>query len=219
MLPWREAFDGNEVPDGCKGGVPCIVGIDEAGRGPVLGPLVYGAAYWPAADDTEISRIGFDGARPPASAHRRIAHAKTDWPHMPPRFKGAGPGAARQDVPPAQGQRPRRIRPPLALSRGNLVQDAPAVRHVRPARPGAAPLSRPCASQDPVQPERHQPRHRDRPCSPHPEPRCQRLGGGRRAPRTPWGAGPPLTEACPGTGLRGHGRRPRPLRAKAGGCV
>ncbi|OTF77555.1 hypothetical protein BLA29_011323, partial [Euroglyphus maynei] len=33
-----------------------IVGIDEAGRGPVLGPMIYAAAYCPLSMRTEIEK-------------------------------------------------------------------------------------------------------------------------------------------------------------------
>ena len=39
--------------------VPCVLGVDEAGRGPVLGPLVYGIAYCPASYQDELKQIGF----------------------------------------------------------------------------------------------------------------------------------------------------------------
>ena len=40
-----------------------LIGIDEAGRGPVLGSLVYCAAFWPASEHEAISKLGFDDSK------------------------------------------------------------------------------------------------------------------------------------------------------------
>ncbi|KAF8656204.1 hypothetical protein AX16_002640 [Volvariella volvacea WC 439] len=40
-------------------GGPYILGVDEAGRGPVLGPLVYGVAYCPKAYQATLEELGF----------------------------------------------------------------------------------------------------------------------------------------------------------------
>lgn len=39
------------------------MGIDEAGRGCVLGPLVYGAAAWRTSDEEELKAIGFNDSK------------------------------------------------------------------------------------------------------------------------------------------------------------
>ena len=41
------------IPDACRG-VDIIIGIDEAGRGPVLGSLIYTIAFWPANEHEQI---------------------------------------------------------------------------------------------------------------------------------------------------------------------
>ena len=50
------------VPESCQG-VDIVIGIDEAGRGPVLGPLVYTAAFWPVSEDAEIQKMGFNDSK------------------------------------------------------------------------------------------------------------------------------------------------------------
>lgn len=47
----------SNIPDECKN-EPCMLGVDEAGRGPVLGPMVYGICYTPINKLADLKSLG-----------------------------------------------------------------------------------------------------------------------------------------------------------------
>ncbi|KAK7068987.1 Ribonuclease H2 subunit A [Halocaridina rubra] len=54
---WENAYFDSVLPEICKS-EPCVLGVDEAGRGPVLGPMVYGICYCPISKHEDLKSAG-----------------------------------------------------------------------------------------------------------------------------------------------------------------
>lgn len=65
-----------DVPASCSSGNPIMMGIDEAGRGPVLGPMVYCAAYWAVESSGSCEAMGFDDSKVLSAASRKNLYDK-----------------------------------------------------------------------------------------------------------------------------------------------
>lgn len=57
---------------------PCILGIDEAGRGPVLGPMVYTAAYCAKSSTVVLNALGADDSKQLSEEQRDNLRKKID---------------------------------------------------------------------------------------------------------------------------------------------
>lgn len=57
---------------------PCVLGIDEAGRGPVLGPMIYTAAVCPKSRLRDLNALGADDSKQLKEDQRDLLRQKID---------------------------------------------------------------------------------------------------------------------------------------------
>ncbi|CAJ0925459.1 unnamed protein product [Ranitomeya imitator] len=73
----RSCVLASPVPDQCRQ-EPCCLGIDEAGRGPVLGPMVYGICYCPVSRKKDLEDLKVADSKTLSEAERERLFKKLD---------------------------------------------------------------------------------------------------------------------------------------------
>lgn len=90
LLPLTKSYEYyTEVPTLLQENVPnkpnepCVLGVDEAGRGPCLGPMVYAVSYCPLSRHDEFKKLGFMDSKKLTEERRdqlaKVVEANKDW--------------------------------------------------------------------------------------------------------------------------------------------
>jgi ribonuclease H2 subunit A len=64
-------FERSAIPEQCLT-ESTVMGIDEAGRGAVLGPMTYGCAFWSESVAREIEQMSFDDSKALTAEKREL---------------------------------------------------------------------------------------------------------------------------------------------------